>query len=65
MTGTPSQTTKDLSNTTSMTLRFVTHEKILEYESKGWKVVSRMEGSHHGRWSVIMEKHNLGACHGR
>lgn len=58
MTGTTSQSTKDLSNTTSMTLRFVTHEKILEYESKGWKVVSRMEGSHHGRWSVIMEKYN-------
>ena len=58
MTGTTSQSTKDLSNTTRMTLRFVPHKKILEYESKGWKVVSRMEGSHHGRWSVIMEKHN-------
>jgi hypothetical protein len=58
MTGTTNQSTKDLSNTTSVTFRFVTHEKILEYESKGWKVVSRMEDSHHGRWSVIMEKIN-------
>ena len=58
MTGTTNQSTKDLSNTTKMILRFVTHEKVREYESKGWRIASTLEGSHHGRWAVIMEKYN-------
>ena len=33
--------------------RYVTHERIAEYERRGWLVVDDL-GEHHGRWSVLM-----------
>jgi len=39
-----------------MTLRFVPHHLIPSYEEKGWRVASRMVGSHHAQYSVIMER---------
>ena len=65
MTGTTNQSTKDLSNTTKMILRFVTHEKVREYESKGgglpahWKAPTTVGGLL--LWKSITE----GTCHGR
>jgi len=52
-----SQDTKDQwSITKTFTLRYVTHADIEEYEKKGWRVVSDFAGSHHARYSVIMQK---------
>lgn len=45
----------DQLNTTKV-VRYVIHSQIEEYERKGWKVVSRFEGSHHARYSVIMQR---------
>ena len=39
-----------------MILRFVPHHLVSSYEEKGWRVVSRMDGSHHARHAVIMER---------
>jgi hypothetical protein len=52
--------TEDQQNTiksnNSGTYRFVPHSEIKIFEDTGWKVVSRMEGSHHAQYSVIMKK---------
>ena len=57
MSGMTNQDTKDQwSITKTFTLRYVTHGDIEEYEKKGWRVVSDFAGSHHARYSVIMQK---------
>lgn len=35
------------------TLCLVPHEDIPAMEADGWRVVSRLERSHHGRWAVL------------
>ena len=57
MIGTMSQYTKDQLNITK-TYRYVPHDSVDEYEKNGWSVASYMYGSHHARYSVIMEKPN-------
>jgi hypothetical protein len=39
-----------------MYVRYVQHSLIPVHETKGWKVLSRMEDNHHGRYSVVMGK---------
>lgn len=55
MSGMMNQSTKGLWNITK-TYRYVPHELVNQYKDKGWVVSSRMEGSHHAQYSVIMEK---------
>ncbi len=43
----------------SVILRYVPHALIEEFEKTGWKVVNDMSNSHHGRYSVIMQKEDL------
>jgi hypothetical protein len=38
-----------------MTLRFVTHNLVAEYEANGWRVTGKLHETHHGRHAVIME----------
>ena len=42
--------------TKKYTLRYVIHAEVKDYEEKGWRVVSDFAGSHHSRYSVIMQK---------
>ena len=60
MTGMTNLNTEDQQNTTendkSGTYRYVAHNEIKIFEDTGWEVVSRMEGSHHAQYSVIMKK---------
>lgn len=55
MTGMTNQNTEGPWNIIK-TYRYVPHELVEQYENKGWVVSSRMEGSHHAQYSVIMEK---------
>jgi hypothetical protein len=51
------QHTEDQSNIIkSCTLRYVSHNEVKKYQEKGWRVVSDFAGSHHARYSVIMQK---------
>ena len=42
-----------------MYVRYVVHSLVPVYEKKGWKVLSSMGDTHHGRYSVIMGKEEL------
>jgi hypothetical protein len=37
-------------------LQYVPHARVFEFEMNGWRVVSRLKGSHHGIWSVLMRR---------
>jgi len=51
------QVTKDQWNITkTFVLRYVVHAEVDSYKQKGWKLVSDLSDSHHGRYSVIMQK---------
>jgi len=39
-----------------MYVRYVQHSLVPVHEKKGWRVLSRMEDNHHGRYSVVMGK---------
>ena len=57
MSGMTSQNTKDpWSTTKKITVRYVGHHEIKNYEEKGWFVVNNLSDCHHGRYSVIMKK---------
>lgn len=41
----------------TITVRYVIHALVKDYEEKGWVVVSRFERApHHAQYSVIMER---------
>lgn len=37
-------------------LQYVPHGRVSEFEANGWRVVSDLQGSHHGIWSVLMRR---------
>lgn len=37
-------------------IQYVPHTRVAEFEAQGWRVVSELERSHHGIWSVLMRK---------
>jgi hypothetical protein len=37
-----------------MTYRFVRHHKVLDYARVGWDIADTLQGTHHGRWSILM-----------
>jgi hypothetical protein len=37
-------------------LQYVPHARVSEFEANGWRVVSKLQGSHHGLWSVLMRR---------
>lgn len=37
-------------------LHLVNHEKVAEFERRGWRVVSELRRSAHGYWSVLMRR---------
>jgi hypothetical protein len=37
-------------------LHYVPHDRVLEFERRGWRVVSDLGRSHHGVWSVLMRR---------
>ena len=40
----------------SFWLRYVPRADIARYEADGWRVVSELQRSCHGHWSVLMRK---------
>lgn len=57
MSGMTNQNTNDQWNITkTYTLRYVVHAEVEDYQKKGWWVVSDLAGSHHARYSVIMQQ---------
>lgn len=49
-------TEDQLNITKKFTLRYVSHNEVKKYQEEGWRVVSDFAGSHHARYSVIMQK---------
>ena len=37
-------------------LQYVPHARVAEFKAQGWRVVSHLQRSHHGVWSVLMRK---------
>lgn len=57
MIGMTNKHTEDQLNITKkFTLRYVSHNEVKKYQEEGWRVVSDFAGSHHARYSVIMQK---------
>lgn len=42
-------------------IRYVPHDKIEDYESMGWEVISDFGNSHHAKYAVVMENMNVTA----